>query len=241
MSDVDVARFRRDGFLRFERLAGPETVAELGRLYSGMLSGDIDAGPFDRKLGRRIRQIMEPHRIHPAFRDNEAVSAGRRIAAQLLDTPDPPIAFSMLIYKEPGQTAETPWHQDFAYAEAPFTPAGRNIPYDESVQFWMALDDVDEENGCMRFLPGGHLQPLHPHYVAGGEPEDSGRLLALVNPEQTLDLRTAVVCPLPAGGATVHSFGTPHYASGNRSLDRPRRAFIFNFARKGLESLIGPA
>jgi ectoine hydroxylase-related dioxygenase (phytanoyl-CoA dioxygenase family) len=144
----------------------------------------------------------------------------------------------MLIYKEPGQLAETPWHQDFAYAGMPFTPAGANIPYDESVQFWLALDDVDEENGCMHFVPGGHLDPLHPHHVAGGAPTDPGRLLAMTDPEHELDLATAVSCPLAAGGATVHSFGTPHYTSGNRTADRPRRAFIFNFARKGLDSLL---
>ena len=239
MIEVDVERFERDGFLSFPKIAGPNTVRTLAETYDRMLAGEIDCGVLDRQLGRKMRQIMEPTRHHPAFLENEAVRNGRAIAAQLLQTPEPPLAFSMLIYKEPGQLAETPWHHDYAYAEMPFTPAGRNIPYDESVQFWMALDDVDEANGCMHFLPGGHLDPLHPHYVAGGEPTDDGRLLAIADAEGELDLTKAVACPLSAGGATVHSFGTPHYTSGNRTTDRPRRAFIFNFAKRGLESLIG--
>jgi hypothetical protein len=45
-----------------------------------------------------------------------------------------------------------------------------------------------------------------------------------------LDLKSAVACPLRAGGATVHNYGTPHFTPPNRSANRPRRAYIFNFA-----------
>jgi ectoine hydroxylase-related dioxygenase (phytanoyl-CoA dioxygenase family) len=30
-----------------------------------------------------------------------------------------------------------------------------------TVQFWVALDDVDETTGCMHFVPGVHEQALH--------------------------------------------------------------------------------
>jgi len=235
---ADVEQFERDGFLSLPAIADQDCIEELRHGYDQFLAGEIDCGPLDRQLGRKMRQIMEPVLLHPAFRRSQALRNGREIARNLLQVDEPKLAFSMLIYKEPGQLAETPWHQDFAYAEMPFTPAGRNIPYDESVQFWMPLDDVDEQNGCMHFLPGGHLNPLHPHYVAGGDPMDDGRLLAIEQPEQALDLSKAVACPLKAGGATVHSFGTPHFTSGNRTTDRPRRAFIFNFAKRGLDSLL---
>ena len=82
----------------------------------------------------------------------------------------------------------------------------------------------------MHFLPGEHRAPLHDHYVAGGEPTYSQRLLAIREPEQVLDLQRAVACPLRAGGATVHGYGTPHFTPGNRTPDRPRRAYIFNFS-----------
>ena len=38
----------------------------------------------------------------------------------------------------------------------------------------------------------------------------------------------AVVCPLPAGGCTVHHNRTMHYAGPNTS-DQPRRAYILGF------------
>lgn len=232
MVQVDVDRFRRDGFLAIPHLADAATVAEIGAVYDDMLSGAIDVTPTDNPLGRTTRQIMIPSAYHPIFRDNPALDAGREIAKALLDDDDPKPVFDMLIYKEPGQLATTPWHQDYSYAVMPYTPAGAAIPSDEVVQFWLALDDVDEENGCMHFIPGAHRQPLLEHYIAGGEADYSQRLLAIRDPEHALPLDQAVSCPLEAGGATVHNYGTPHFTSGNRTLHRPRRAYIFNFASR---------
>jgi ectoine hydroxylase-related dioxygenase (phytanoyl-CoA dioxygenase family) len=118
----------------------------------------------------------------------------------------------------------------------PFAPAGVTVPSDQTLQFWLALDDVDETNGCMAFVPGAHRKPLLEHYVAAGDADYSQRLLAIRKPADKLDLATSVCCPLKAGGATVHNYGTPHFTSGNTSLDRPRRAYIFNFSSRRLQA-----
>jgi hypothetical protein len=230
MDQAAVDQFKRDGFLVFPRLADGETVAALGAAYDAMLSGEIDVSATDNPLGRKVRQIMMPSIYLEIFRANAAIDAGREIARALLGTPSPSPVFDMLIYKEPGQLAETPWHQDFSYSQMPFAAAGLSIPTDEVVQFWLTLDDVDEDNGCMHFIPGAHRNPLLDHYIAGGEADYSQRLLAIREPEAALDLSAAVACPLRAGGATVHNYGTPHFTTGNRTTDRPRRAYIFNFA-----------
>jgi len=231
---VDVAKFDADGFLAFDHIADDAVVAELGLRYDQMLAGEIDCQPTDRKLGRITRQIMLPSRYHRTFQDNPAREAGRQIASELLATPDPAFVFDMLIYKEPGQTATTPWHQDMAYAAMPFVAPGQSMKPGMFVQFWLALDDVDVENGCMHFIAGQHREPLLEHYVAAGEPTEEGRMLAIKEPEKLLDLGKAVACPLRAGGATVHGYGTPHFTSGNRTRDRRRRAYIFNFANPAL-------
>ncbi|MGI9169735.1 MAG: phytanoyl-CoA dioxygenase family protein [Caulobacteraceae bacterium] len=227
---VDVEKFRRDGFLALPRLADAATVEALGAVYGDMLTGKIDVTATDNPLGMITRQIMMPSAYHPIFRANPALAAGREIAAALLDVEEPVQVFDMLIYKEPGQLAATPWHQDFSYSAMPHAPAGATLPGDVFVQFWLALDDVDEENGCMHFVPGAHRGAMLEHHVAAGDPAYSQRLLAIRDPERDLDLSAAVACPLKAGGATVHGYGTPHYTSGNRTGDRPRRAYIFNFA-----------
>lgn len=50
--------------------------------------------------------------------------------------------------KLPGDGMEIPLHQDGNYW--PFTPT-------KSVTIWLAVDDVDEDNAAMRFIPGSHL------------------------------------------------------------------------------------
>ena len=121
---VDVDRYVRDGFLRFEQLVDAEDLAPLRDVYDRLLSGAIEA-PTDRRLGGITRQIMNVWQYDPIFRENSAFRAGREIARAILAVDEPEPVFDMLIYKEPGQLATTPWHQDFAYAVMPFTPAGR--------------------------------------------------------------------------------------------------------------------
>ena len=232
MDEATVEQFRRDGFLAIPQLADADTVAALGATYDAMLAGEIDVSATDNPLGRITRQIMLPSAYHPIFRRNPALDAAREIAEALLGAADLAPVFDMLIYKEPGQTAETPWHQDFSYSQMPHAAAGATIPADEVVQFWLALDDVDEANGCMHFVPGVHRRPMLEHVVASGEPDYSQRLLAIRDPDAALDLSSAVACPLKAGGATVHNYGTPHFTTGNRTTDRPRRAYICNFTSR---------
>jgi ectoine hydroxylase-related dioxygenase (phytanoyl-CoA dioxygenase family) len=227
----EAARFQADGFLAFDRLIEPGAADEIASVYDRMLSREIDCGPTDRNLGEVTRQIMVPSQHHPLFRDNPALAAGREIAKELLEVEAPVFVFDMLIYKPPGHAAVTPWHQDLAYAHIPFTRAGTPVTDTSTfVQFWVALDDVDEASGCMHFMPGQHREPLLEHYVASGDPNDQSRMLAIKEPERTMDLTRAVACPLRAGGATVHGYSTPHFTSGNRTTDRRRRAYIFNFA-----------
>ena len=220
-----VQSFRDDGFLRIEAMLDLETVETLRDYYDNVLRGDI-AIDGDRLLGGLIRQVMVPSQQIDYFRENPALSAGREIAQQLLETIDVHFFFDMLISKEPDQLSETPWHNDYSYSGVPTAPAG-HLSRLTTLQFWVALDDVDEENGCMQFIPGSHKLPSPEHYVASGEPDAHNRLLAA----RDVDTSRAVACPLPAGGCTVHSSATLHSTGGNRSPTRHRRAYIFNLRK----------
>ena len=230
ISAEQVQRFDEDGFLVLPSFLDPATLAELRDAYDEIIDGLAPAAG-DRMLGGLTRQVMIPSQAHPAFDRNTAVRDAIHIGRQMFDTDAVHRSFDMLIYKPPGHPHETPWHQDMSYAGQPFAPAGATIPL-ESIQIWIALDDADEENGCMQFLPGYHHRPLLEHMLAGGAPDDDGRLLALADVDRDLDLTKKVVAPVPAGGATIHSYGTPHYTGPNRSADRPRRAYIFNVATR---------
>lgn len=115
------------------------------------------------------------------------------------------------LIKMPGDSKESPWHQDF-----PYWPMNEPGP----LSCWMALDDVDENNGCMMFVPKSHswgkFEPIRL--------VDAQYLFGLVPEPETKDF-TPVVMRMPAGSCTFHNGLTFHYAGPNRT-DRPRRAII---------------
>jgi hypothetical protein len=220
---MDRSSYEADGFAWAEQVVPRADLEPLIAAYDELL-----AEGAARDLGGVTKQVMLPATKHPVFADNPVRSWGLGRARELLglDGGDVDVLFDMLIDKPPGHPHETPWHQDAAYAQMPWAPAGMTIPL-EALQFWVALNDVDEENGCMHFVPGMHTKPLLVHHIASGDPAKENRLLAITDPSSVLDLGSAVAVPLAAGGATVHSYGTPHYTPPNRSADRPRRAYIF--------------
>ena len=237
LTSDEILSWKRDGFLVKESFADQATLELLRTAFDETL--EMHA-PTDRMLGGVTRQVMVPSMAHPVFDDNPLVEQGRQVVRELCDTTDAVRVFDMLIHKPAGHPHETPWHQDMSYAAIPYAKAG-TIPVQGLVQFWVPLDDVDEENSCMQFMAGHHEQPLLPHTVASGDPDDPARLLAIVDPATHLDLSQRVVAALPAGGVTMHGYGTPHYTGPNRSADRPRRAYIFNMAPiEAYEALMGP-
>ena len=231
LTPEQVEAWHRDGFLVLESFVDDATLAQLRTGYDEIISKDVEAAG-DRMLGGVTRQVMLPSAAHPVFDRNAVVRKGIHIGRQLFGTDDVVRTFDMLIYKPPNHPHDTPWHQDMAYAGRPVAEKGTAIIL-ESIQFWVPLDDVDLENGCMQFVGGYHTRPLLEHFVASGDPDDEGRLLALVDPEGQIDMSKVVVAEIPAGAATMHSYGTPHYTSANRSPDRHRRAYIFNVAVRG--------
>src|SRR5918998_4528255 len=148
LTDAQINRYDEDGFLAIDRLVDDATVEVLRAAYDDILEGRVRASG-DRMQGGRVRQVMVPCRAHPAFRHNAALVEAMEIAGQLFGSAA--FLFDMLIYKPPGDPAEVPWHQDMSYSQMPVAPAGLQIDV-PTVQFWVALDDVDVENGCMHFL-----------------------------------------------------------------------------------------
>ena len=74
--------------------------------------------------------------------------------------------------KLPGDGKAVAWHQDASYW--PLTPS-------KAVTVWLAIDDADVENACMRFIAGshhfGHLTypPQRRRRAQRPQPDDRGR------------------------------------------------------------------
>jgi len=221
----EVERFWSDGFLSVPRLIEDDEVQRLRDAYDEIIDFRVQS-PTDRNLGGITRQVLVPSMVHPAFDENGAIETARGIMRDLFGCAASNRTYDMLIHKPPSHPHETPWHQDAAYFERPFTAPGFSIPL-RSIQFWVALDDVDVDNGCMQFAPGRHRSGTVEHRVVSGHPDDDGRLIGAVDPD-ACGASEAVAIPLAAGGATFHTALTPHYTGPNVTTDRPRRAYIFN-------------
>ena len=230
-AEQGIAQLQKEGFTSFAEVCTGATLAAVREAYQAIIDRRIDCGSDDRLLGERTRQVMFPSKYVPVFADNPALRLARGLVAKLLavEMEQVQLHFDMLICKPPGQTTPTPWHQDASYSGQPFTEPGTALK-GKTVQVWLALDDVDQDTGCMHFIPHFGLDRVLAHHVASGQATDEHRLLAVA---EAVPEDSAVACPLPAGSCTMHLEGTLHATTGNHSAERWRRAWIFNLSVNG--------
>ena len=115
--------------------------------------------------------------------------------------------YDQYLAKPPRDGAPTYWHQDEGYW-------GRNLD-DRGITCWMPLHDVDERNGCMHFIDGGHRDGVLEHR----QPDHIQSDLLFCEP----DLSRVRACPIRSGDVTFHHSKTPHMTPANVS-DSWRRA-----------------
>lgn len=114
---------------------------------------------------------------------------------------------SSFFIKEPHTTATVGWHQDAYYW--PMKPH-------HSVTVWLAYDDVDEENGGMKIIPGSHRAGLLRH--ARSTSTDS--ILTLELESGTFNEADAVQFKLKAGEVSLHDDRAVHGSPANPSSRR---------------------
>ena len=225
LTDEQIAAFHRNGFLAMPALTTQDEVARLREIYdrlfaqrAGRETGDqFDlAGTDEEGKEAALPQILGPSKYAPELNDFQLRANALAVARQLLG-PEATYAGEHAILKPARSGAPTPWHQDEAY----WNPA---LDY-RSISVWVPLQEATLENGCMQFVPGSHKLPIATHQSIGNDPRVHGLELA---PDAGVDVKTAVACPLPAGGATIHLSSTLHYTSANHT-DAPRRAYILVF------------
>jgi len=101
------------------------------------------------------------------------------------------------------------WHQDVTYwgLEPPF-----------AITAWLAIDDANQENGCMRVIPCSHKGSILDH----GKSSKEGNLLS-INQEiadSMVDAASAVDIVLKAGQMSLHHGKLIHGSNPNRSNRR---------------------
>lgn len=205
VSDDDVARFRRDGFLRVRQVLDRDEVARFRAAAERNLAERRALNPTDPTFAQLVN----------VWRDDPEIAALTRhrglaaIAGQLAGIPLR-LWHDQLLIKLPHNGARTEFHQD-----APYWPHASARHW---LSAWVALVDVPTERGCMSFLPGQH----HRNDLRAVDLTDARDLMS-VAPDLVYAER--VTLPLRAGDATFHHGLTPHTANAN-DTDDPRFAHV---------------
>ena len=216
LSRLQVAAFRRDGFVVVKGLIDAGQVRELLADYDRALRGEIEVPAFgDRRVKGSMVQLANPSRHMAHWRDHAYFRRALAAARQLIG-PEAEYQYDQLIMKPAHYPAETDWHQDAGYWQ------DRNGS-DRAATCWLALTPAWEANGGMQFIPGSHLGPIQEHVSIADRSEINGAL-ATARPKAARPMAVT----LEPGDATFHHCRTLHYAGGN-ATDTPRYGVITHF------------
>lgn len=136
------------------------------------------------------------------------------------------VAGSTLFIKEPSSGGFISWHQDARYA---------GMEPHNWVTGWVAISNVTEENGCMRMIPGSHIDPLRDHVDTFGE----DNLLTRGQEVQGIDESKAVSVPLKPGQMSLHHPRIVHGSGPNQSGERRIGFALQSYIAPSVQQVLG--
>ncbi|HZG78780.1 MAG TPA: phytanoyl-CoA dioxygenase family protein [Paenibacillus sp.] len=223
-TEEQVNYYRANGFVQIDGVLSPEELEELREYLDEAMGAKAVNGLQTSQAGGAYYNVLN-QRVN-TWRDHGGMAKfvlSERFAAlakQLVGADGIRLFHDHALFKMPNDSKPTPWHQDHGYW--PMQPSG-------ALSIWIALDDVDENNGCMMFVPKSQ-QIKNLKNVNFVEPHD-----LFEEAGGAVDRNTAVVCRMKAGSCTFHDGFTFHYAHANRT-DRPRRVLAIIYMPDGTVS-----
>lgn len=211
------ATFDEQGYLKLDRCLETSDLAAVSELVDVAFNDPASTASQRYDMGgrkaRRITVLHRPSVALPALRETAVYRSCREVARRLMGK-RAHYVYDYSIYKLPSNGHETPWHQDQAYrGHANDTGA---------LHFWIPLQSVNAQTGCMGFLPGSHKRGLLPHHRLDND-DEANALEA-----DAVDTSGAVDVEMVAGEVLVFHPLTLHYSTPNRG-DGLRRTWILHF------------
>ena len=217
VTDDQAAAYDELGYFVAESLLDAATVAEVtaaidpaeAATEAAIREGTDDGRVF---IYRADEITFTTHLVaqSAALRDLVSSPPLRDVAVDLLG-PTVRLYWDQAVYKKPGTESPFPWHQDNGYTFV--------VPQ-QYLTCWIALTDVDEDNGCPWVVPGLHRGGTLAHWPSE---------LGFVCLEEAAG---AVPVPAPAGSVIVFSTLTPLCTGANRT-GAVRKAYIVQYAPDG--------
>ena len=220
--DTARAAYERDGFCIAPPLLDPALVTDAHAVMDRVIQGEYATGTEPMHVNWRpgsdpsqIVKIDQPQMADHAITDLFRRSRIGEFAAALTGADLIQVWAVQLLYKPPAGAAHTTvgWHQDDDYWNAWWEG--------EVFTCWLALTDVTEEAGPLRFVKGSHEWGFlaSGNFFAGDL--DGLREKFSVPADATWEEHAAL---LPAGAASFHHRRTIH-GSGPNTSSGPRRSY----------------
>ena len=217
-----LSMFKEDGFVAVPQFCNSVELSSIESALTHFIDNRVAHLPqeevfYEDKANpeslKQIQRLHEHDEFFAAFFDEKP----KLLAEELLG--ESVIGKNLQYFNKPPKVGKaTPAHQDGQYFM--LEPC-------HALTMWMALDPVDEENGCVRYLRGSHRDGLRPH----GRTNTLGFSQGIVDFGKE-ESREEIPCPAQPGDLLAHHALTIHRADANLSENRSRRALGFIFYGK---------
>jgi len=215
--------FEQDGFVAVPRFCNEDELQAIEAALARFIAEDVPELPAehvfyeDKAEANTLKQIQRLHE-HSGFFGELLAGKPKCLAEELLG--EAVVGKNLQYFNKPPALGQaTPPHQDGYYFM--LEPC-------QALTMWMALDVVDAENGCVRYVRGSHRVGMRPH----GRTETLGFSQGITDFGQAADSRNEVACPAQPGDLLAHHALTIHRADANISTTRTRRALGFIYYGK---------
>ena len=210
--------YNTEGYLAPLRALSSENAAALRSFFDDVLTKTLANGGNSYSINGAHRRFAE---VWDLMHNKAIVDAVQDILG-----PDIVAWGAHFFCKLPHDGKIVDWHQDAVYW--PMTPS-------KTVTVWMAIDDTDAENACMRFIPRSHVHGtlMHTPSVAA---EDN--VLNLKVPDPLSFGGKPVDNCLLAGEFSLHSDLLLHGSEANAS-DRRRCGITLRYCAADVRAYLG--
>src|SRR5205823_3705464 len=218
LTRAQVEQFNREGYLKGLRIFTAEEMAEHRVYFDALLARVLAEGGSSYSISTAhlkygaVYDLLSHPRIVRCVRDllgEDVIGWGSHYFCKL-----------------PHDGKVVHWHQDASYW--PMTPS-------KTVTVWLAIDDADVENACMRFIPGTHRFGHLTYKLREDAPDDAVLNQVVENAEQ---YGQAVNVELNAGEISMHSDLLLHGSEANRS-DRRRCGLTLRYCAADVRAGLG--
>jgi len=211
--------FERGGFVALSSFYSEDELLNIEDELESFITERIPVLPpehfffEDKSNPSSLKQIQRLNE-YESFFERMMNDKPKKLAQELLG--EPVIGKNLQYFNKPPSLGNaTPPHQDAYYFM---------IEPCHAVTMWLALDEADEGNGCIRYVSGSHMQGLRPHARTETLGFSQG-----ISDYGDGDLDNEKVVIAAPGDLLAHHALTIHRAGSNQSATRSRRALGFIF------------